>query len=56
VLELEKKTGRGYGIFVCAGQAAGERERARSHDDLKLRGSGAGFNKNIQQNILICWR
>jgi hypothetical protein len=50
VLELEKKSCRGYGTFACAGQAAGERERVRSHDDLTLRGRGAGFNKNIQQN------
>jgi hypothetical protein len=52
VLELEKKSCRDYGTFVCAGQAAEERERVRSHDDLKLRGSGASFNKNIQQNRL----
>ena len=51
MLELEKKSCSGYGTFVCAGQATGERERVRSHDDLKLRGSGAGFNTNIQQNI-----
>jgi hypothetical protein len=50
VLELEKKNCRDYGTFVCAGQAAEERKRVRSHDDLKLRGSGADFNKNIQQN------
>jgi hypothetical protein len=31
----------------------GERERVRSHDDLTLRGSGAGFNTNIQQNIFL---
>jgi hypothetical protein len=48
VLELKKKSCRGYGTFACAGQAAGERERVRSHDDLTLRGSGAGFNTNIQ--------
>ncbi|MGA2179049.1 MAG: hypothetical protein ABSH15_05645 [Verrucomicrobiota bacterium] len=50
MFELEKKSCRDYGTFVCAGQAAGERESVRSHDDLTLRGSGAGFNKNIQQN------
>jgi hypothetical protein len=50
VLELEKKSCRDYGTIVCAGQATEERERVRSHDNLKLRGSGAGFNKNIQQN------
>jgi len=27
------------------------RGNIRSHDELTLRGSGAGFNKNIQQNI-----
>jgi len=53
VLELEKKSGRGYETFTCAGQPAGERERVRSHDDLTLRGSGAGFNTNIQQNIFL---
>ena len=53
MLELEKKSCRGYGTFVCAGQAAGERERVRSHDALTLRGSGAGFNTNIQQNIFL---
>ena len=53
MLELEKKSGRGYETFACAGQAAGERERVRSHDDLTLRGSGAGFNTNIQQNIFL---
>jgi serine protease inhibitor len=50
VLELENKNCRDYGTFVCAGRAAEERERVRSHDDLKLRWSGADFNKNIQQN------
>ena len=50
MLELENKNCRDYGTFVCAGRAAEERERVRSHDDLKLRWSGAGFNKNIQQN------
>jgi hypothetical protein len=53
VLELKKKSHRVYGTFACAGQAAGERERFCSHDGLTLRGSGAGFNKNIQQNIFI---
>jgi hypothetical protein len=53
VLELEKKSCRGYGTFACAGQATGERERVRSHADLTLRGSGAGFNTNIQQNIFL---
>jgi hypothetical protein len=53
VLELEKKSCRGYGTFDCAVQATGERQRVRSHDDLKLRGSGAGFNKNIHQNIFL---
>jgi hypothetical protein len=51
VLELGKKSCRDYGTFACAGQAAGEREKIRSHDDVTLRGSGAGFNTNIQQNI-----
>jgi len=51
VLESENKNGRGYGTFACAGQAAGEREKVRSHNDVTLRGSGAGFNTNIQQNI-----
>jgi hypothetical protein len=51
VFALKKKSCRGYGTFACAGQAAGERERGRSHDDTTLRASGAGFNTNIQQNI-----
>jgi hypothetical protein len=50
VLELKKKNCRDYGTSVRAGRAAEERERVRSHDDLKLRWSGAGFNKKIQQN------
>ena len=49
MLELEKKSGRGHGTFACAGQAAGERERVRSHDNVTLRGSSAGFNTKIHK-------
>ncbi|MGB8371282.1 MAG: hypothetical protein ACLPYZ_16825 [Limisphaerales bacterium] len=51
MLELENKSCRRYGTFVCARRATAEREKVRSHDDVKLRGSGAGFNTNIQQNV-----
>jgi hypothetical protein len=56
MLELKKNSYRVYGTFACAGQTTGERKRFYSHNGLTLRGSGAGFNKNMQQNTFIYWR
>jgi hypothetical protein len=51
VFGREKKNRRGNETSACAGQIMVKREKLRFRHELTLHGSGAGFNKKIQQNF-----